>query len=509
VGGVFGSKKLKAIAVKGTGSVAVATDAQKWKEVTHHVLSLFGSNNQHVVPSTPQPWAEYSAPRTRWTARKGLYWGAARPPIETGECKPEDLNRMAFRTAKATYDLGPNAESYTVRMGGCHSCPIRCHSHLDVPSVEQKYGVSRYSASTCVGWGARSFFGSFPDGRRGQTSVEAAVVGRNLADDYGIWNNYSQLYRDFRYAYEKGFIKKNLSEEEYNSIPWDKLEAGDPGFLKDIYRRIAFKEGEFGIALGEGSGRLAERWKFPEEFFKNRSNGVWKMGHPQHHSTDVAWQSGALINMIYNRDAQCHSHTNFLNNGLPLEIQRALAAKLWGPKSLDERNNYTPMNMDKAKFALWSMLRKELHDSLTLCNWMYPLIASPHKSRRYEGDTGAEAQLYSAVTGDEMDGDALDRVALRIFTLHRVLTVRDMGTTDMRRKHDTAPDWVYDFDEDKKPFTPGTSKMDRADIDLAREMFYELLGWDKDSGTPTRAALEKLDLGDVADGLERMGLLPG
>jgi aldehyde:ferredoxin oxidoreductase len=155
------------------------------------------------------------------------------------------------------------------------------------------------------------------------------------------------------------------------------------------------------------------------------------------------------------------------------------------------------------------MLRKELHDSLTLCNWMYPLAASPHKSRQYEGDNSAEAQLYSAVTGDKKDAAELDRVALRIFTLHRALTVRDMGTMDMRRLHDTAPDWVFDIDDDKKPFTPGTSKMDRADIDTAREMFYDLLGWDKKTGAPTRAALEKLDLKDVADDLSRMGLLPG
>jgi aldehyde:ferredoxin oxidoreductase len=151
VGGVFGSKRLKAIAVKGTGSVRIAADKKEWKQLIQYTLSIMGANNQHVVPSTPQPWAEYYAPGSRWTARRGLYWGAASPAVETGECRPEDLHRMAYRTAKATFDLGPNAEKYTVRMGGCVSCPIRCHSHLDVPAVEEKYGFSRYAASTCVG----------------------------------------------------------------------------------------------------------------------------------------------------------------------------------------------------------------------------------------------------------------------------------------------------------------------------------------------------------------------
>jgi aldehyde:ferredoxin oxidoreductase len=507
VGGVFGSKRLKAIAVRGTGSVRIAADKREWKQLIRYTLSIMGANNQHVVPSTPQPWAEYYAPGSRWTARKGLFWGAAQPAVETGECPPEDLNRMGYRTAKATYDLGPNAEKHTVRMGGCVSCPIRCHSHLDMPAVEEKYGVSRYAASTCVGWGGRAFFKSFPDGARGQASIEAAVVGKHLADDLGIWTHYSQLQRDFKYAYDNGFIKANLPDSEYRSIPWQKYESGDPGFLREIYTRIAYKQGEFGAAFGEGSGRLAERWRFPAEYYREPGTSWWKMGHPKHHSSEEGGQAGVLINMMYNRDCQCHSHSNFLGSGLPVKIQKELAAKLWGAGAVDPDNNVTPMNADKARFAVWSVLRKELHDSLTLCNWMYPLAASPLRARGYEGDNGIEAKLYSAVTGDRMDAARLDQAAERIFNLHRVLTMRDMATVDMRTRHDTVPDWVFDHPPDRKPFTPGHYKMDREDIELARDLFYRVLGWDRQTGAPTRSSLEKLGLKEVADRLERLKLL--
>jgi aldehyde:ferredoxin oxidoreductase len=508
VGGVFGSKRLKAIAVKGTGAVRIAAGKNEWKQLIQYTLSIMGANNQHVVPSTPQPWSEFSSPGSRWTARKGLFWGAARPAVETGECRPEDLQRMAYRTAKATYDLGPEAEKYTVRMGGCVSCPIRCHSHLDVPAVEDKYGLSRYAASTCVGWGGRAFFKSFPDGNRGETSIEAAVVGKHLADDLGVWTHYSQLQRDFRYAYDTGLIKANLPESEYRSIPWEKYEKGDPGFLKEIFTRIAYKQGELGIAMGEGSGRLSERWKFPAEYFRKQESGLWKMGHPRHHAAENGGQTGVLINMMYNRDCQCHSHSNFLGSGLPADIQKELAAKLWGDGSVDPQNNVAPMNPGKARFAVWAVLRKELHDSLTLCNWMYPLAASPLKTRGYAGDDGIEAQLYSAVTGDPKDAAQLDQVAERIFTLHRLLTMRDMGTAEMRTRHDTAPDWVFDYPPDRKPFTPGHAKMDRDDIELARDLFYQALGWDRATGAPTRDSLEKLRLKDTADRLAGLGLLP-
>ena len=86
------------------------------------------------------------------------------------------------------------------------------------------------------------------------------------------------------------------------------------------------------------------------------------------------------------------------------------------------------------------MLRKELHDSLTLCNWVWPLAASPLKSRGYEGDVSLEAQFYSAVTGRRGRTRAeLDLVAERIFALHRALTIRDMKTADMRRRARHGP----------------------------------------------------------------------
>ncbi len=57
------------------------------------------------------------------------------------------------------------------------------------------------------------------------------------------------------------------------------------------------------------------------------------------------------------------------------------------------------MTPAKARFAVWSLLRKELHDSLTVCNWVWPLAASPLKSRGYQATVALEAQFYSAVTG--------------------------------------------------------------------------------------------------------------
>jgi len=67
---------------------------------------------------------------------------------------------------------------------------------------------------------------------------------------------------------------------------------------------------------------------------------------------------------------------------------------------------------------------------------------------------------------------------------------------------------VFDSPPNGTPFTPGVSKMERADMELAKDLFYQQLGWDQKTGAPTRETLGKLGLKDVADGLAKMSLLP-
>jgi aldehyde:ferredoxin oxidoreductase len=504
IGGVFGSKKLKAIAVKGTGAVRIAAGKAEWKKLHLHVISLMGSNNQAVVPATPQPWAEFSA-STRWNARKGLFWGAAQPPVETGECDPADLNTIGLRCHKAILDMGPLAEQFTVRSGGCSSCPIRCHWRVELPQIEQ-YGVSRFAGTTCERGQSVRMFPNAP--RNSVRRLEISTVGVHLLDDYGIWTHYSQLERDFVFGYGSGAFKAALPADEYKAIPWNLYEANDPAFLLDIYRRIAYKDGLLGTALGEGSGRTADMLKYPKEYYTDASVTYWGHGKPQHHSNGDNGQVGVLLNMIYNRDAACHSNSNFTLSGLPVKVLMAVAEKNWGPGAVDPRNNYTPMNPAKASWAVWGLLRKEMHDSLTLCNYTWPMSNSPLKSRNYEGDLSVEAQMYSLATGDKKNEKELDLVCERIFTLHRALTIRDWGNVQMREQRDVIPPWIFDSPPDAKPFTPGVSKMDRADMELAKDLFYDALGWDRKTGAPTRATYERLGMKDVADGLEKMKLLP-
>ena len=511
IGAVMGSKNLKAIGVRGTGSVSIAGNKEEWERVIKLHLSLLGANNQHVVPNKPQPWAEYYSAGTRWVAAKGNKWGAADPSIDTGTCDPHNLNRIAYRTNNAAFFLGGRAWKYTVRGNGCTSCPIRCHTILKVPSVSSKYGISEMGQNTCVGLNfGKYFFKSFPDGPLGETAIEACMVGMHLADDLGVWCNYAQMQRDFVKIYYEGIIKNKVGEAEFKSYSWEKYEKGDPAFLFELLPRIAHKEGELATTLGLGTGYMLERWGIPEEEWKKDYNLVyWKMGHPKHHSNEDAGQCGVIINTIYNRDVQCHSHANFTRNGLPIDIQKRLAAETWGSTdAVDAIGAYTPMNVHKAKMAKWSLLRKELHDCLSLCNWMGPWVASPLKERGYRGEDSIESLLYSIATGDKKSREELDKVAERVHLLHRALTIRDMGTKEMRSQHDTIPDWVFTDKSGKPPFTKGTIHMDKEDIQKGMDMFYRELGWDEQTGAPLAETYMKFGLGKVTADLGKKGLLP-
>ncbi|MFC2016155.1 aldehyde ferredoxin oxidoreductase N-terminal domain-containing protein [Chloroflexota bacterium] len=512
LGSVMGSKNLKAIAVKGSGSLKIAADKTVWKNTVTEWLNLCGANSGSVVPSTPQPWSEFSG-GGRWWARPGLFWGAANPPVETGICAPGDLNKIGLRTHKGSSDFSKKdaagriiGELFTVRMGGCHSCPLRCHVLYDLPMLE-KYGYGRYQSNTCSGNQGEQHYAYISEDP--WLSVTAKSLGSVLADDYGIWNNYSQLGKDFQYCYKKGIIKEKLSEEEYNSIPWDLYKAGHPDFNLYYYKAIAYKEGELGEALGLGSWELRERWGIDvNEPDYQAMKKDWKFGSPQHH---VGGQEATLINLVLNRDAQNHVHNSYWGNGLPYELSVEILDEITGlPGSMRKSNDLKPVTQGQARFAMLSAIHNQLHDSLTMCdyNGMSGAWVSPWKDRNYRGEPDIEARLYSAVTGDTVSRQGYEDIGKRIVTLFRALTARYMNEKDQRNKHDLIPNWVFDLPADKEPFTPGHTRHDRADMEKAKDLFYEEFGWDKTTGLPTRAELERLNLGYVADDMAGRGLLP-
>ncbi len=212
-GFVMGAKNLKAIGVKGSGSLKIAADKTTWRDFNYKFLSYMGANNNGVVPKTQQPWAEYYNSGTRWAADKGILWGANANKWDTGYCpdfegptydglKPQ--NKMGMRTHKGHNDYSTmtaqgvsQGVKYTVKMNGCHACPVRCHIATNIPTLQGYGAPSNYNQNTCLGNSViTGVLGTNPTAgypkNVGVTdpSITQAMMSNAVADDYGIWSDY-------------------------------------------------------------------------------------------------------------------------------------------------------------------------------------------------------------------------------------------------------------------------------------------------------------------------------
>ena len=510
---VMGSKKLKALVVRGSQPIYVA-DPQEVADLSDYML-------REIVPSTQQEWAEYFDKGSRWTAQKGLTWALAEGgPIDTGEPKPGEINTVGYRCMKAFKDEGPEAEKYTIKMDGCHSCPIHCYSDLRVPASAANGGYE-ITGNTCV---PNFPFTNYMIKILGDnTSVEAGsedaliwdqVFGSTM-DDLGLWCNYGQIYRDIAHCYATGLLQKVLPPEEYAEINWEGFKNNDPSMVPPLLAKIAANDSEIAY-IGHGPIVWTERWNDPDWWNTPASTLINVRGWPVHHDHECFGQVGLLYNMVFNRDDMIHSAVNFQGCGLPFELKQQIAAEVWGDASaIDPDKNYTPMNEYKANFAWWSIVTDVLHDSLTLCNWVWPMTMSPTKARDYRGDLDLEAKFMKAVTGEDVTTEDLYKMGAKITTLQRANTARgmvgangQMGTNDFRNVHDVVTEWPFTMDPDIEVFTEGTNKMDKEDFQTALTMMYECFGWDPELGCPTAECLDYYDMPDVKEDLAALGLLP-
>ena len=106
--------------------------------------------------------------------------------------------------------------------------------------------------------------------------------------------------------------------------------------------------------------------------------------------------------------------------------------------------------------------------------------------------------IVNAVTGWETSLFELMKAAERGMAMARAFNAREGFTA----KDDYMPDRFFE------PFTSGPLKgvaHKRHEFRAAVETFYDMSGWDHELAAPTRARYEELDLGWVADELERHG----
>ncbi len=161
-------------------------------------------------------------------------------------------------------------------------------------------------------------------------------------------------------------------------------------------------------------------------------------------------------------------------------------------------------------------------NSVLYCDWAWADIVNPY-GPDYEGMTPeGEPKFFNAVTGQNItfaEGMEIgrkiwnmDRAIWAIQGRHRDLEVFTGYTYEDPSKGDKnsfeLPYILPVHEEGEWKFKNVSGRMlDRAKVEEVKTKFYEFEGWDPATGWPTRASLEKLDLGFVADELEKAGKL--
>ena len=97
--------------------------------------------------------------------------------------------------------------------------------------------------------------------------------------------------------------------------------------------------------------------------------------------------------------------------------------------------------------------------------------------------------------------EELDKAGLRLQNVYRAIQIRNYD-----RNRDLEWNEVVPFFKRQDGTTGAVIDEDKFAVMV--DNFYELHGWDKTTGWPTRATLEELDLKNIADELQAIDKLP-
>jgi aldehyde:ferredoxin oxidoreductase len=133
----------------------------------------------------------------------------------------------------------------------------------------------------------------------------------------------------------------------------------------------------------------------------------------------------------------------------------------------------------------------------------FPILTSLNNPPDFKGDPDIERRLYCSATGEDLSLDEWLKIGERLFNLERCVMVREgrrkkddtVGEYHFRIPETVVPPW------EKAQETPPVANKQK--FETMRDEFYRLRGWDPNTGVPTESKLNELELHDIADELIR------
>jgi aldehyde:ferredoxin oxidoreductase len=446
IGTVMGVKKLKAIAVRGSGGIPLA-DVDRFVSVSKDV------HDEILVDETDVLTREYGIPgmMPEW-ARAG----------EVGA-----YNFRGVFVEQAEQLSGQHmAELGYFRAGlACSACGIGCRHFLSNDS--SPYGPLRASlpeAEPLIALGSQC----------GIADTDAVLEASALCDDLGLDVLSTGLTIAWAMeCYEKGMI----SPEQADGL---ELEWGNVEVLHELIGRIARREGPLADLLAEGTRRAAaevggDSWKWAMQ-----ARGL------EQSSPDARGAKGYALGFAVNPRGPDHLAAQPIAEFGGTPEARAVVKEVCG----DEGYAVAHSPVKKAELVRWHEDCQAVSDALGVCMQVTvgPYMMTPERM----------AALLSATWGIEIDSEELMRAGRRIVTLERCFNVRQ-GAERSREQH--LPWRMMHEPLEEGPNAGRVTS--QAEIDYMLDQYYSLHGWDVHTGRPTEEVLVALGLESLCSDLAR------
>lgn len=468
IGAALGSKRLKAIAVKGTGKRVKVAKPERLKELIEYYRSL-----KHGFPYYDEGFRNVLS---RW----------AHDP------------RLEFRLVP-----GEN----TLKKQPCYGCLGKCPRSAYRAKDGRMGKFICHSAWVYQPW-AEMYYGDWND---------VPFNATKLCDNYGL----DTIDIDFTISWLNECYKAGILTDENTGIPLSKV--GSQEYIETLTRKISMREG-FGDILAQGLDKAAaEVGTAAMEQLEN----VGMLSEPKYsqpygprlyittgilHAMEPRLPMSVLHELATFMGYWLTCHMG-LNTFPTTQTVRTVAEKFWGSELAADFSTYE----GKALAAKKIQDRSYVKECLILCDWLWPIMHLEF-SEDHVGDPTLESKLVSAVTGNELDEEGLNGIGERVFNLQRAILVRE---GHKGRESDRIPEQAYTVPleyeiQDPQCLMPGKdgevicrkgAVVDREQFEKMKDEYYQLRQWDVATGFQTKSQLEALGLKDVAQELEKRGLL--
>ena len=440
-GCIAGSKKLKAVVVRGTQGLSLAhpKEALKYaKEAVDQIMSTKVAKAMSV-DGTAYIW--------NVTNSSGLLeWMNG----QTNKYPFGDWHELTIEKFIDEYSLGTVA---------CFGCTIHCRHQFrlkDGPLAGDFGEGPEYNTQTT--------FGSF-----GLTNWEDMLYNWHLANLYGIdTTGWCNLVRGSMELYQRGIINKEITGGL--DLSWTNAREVIPKLLE-----LTAKNEGFGAILAKGHlGLISELSKYSDQvpYYILHCKGLGKLGNVDRvqpsFSLGIATSTRGADHLT-SRPALDHFH-------LPEDVLE----KIYGGYVSSDYTSYD----GKARMVRWHEDTYALVDCLGTCKFQ-TVFFSPNLPSLKEW-----VKYLHYIVGMEYTVEELFEVGERVYTLEKLINNREAGHT---RKDDYPPDRSFK-EGHKYGLGPVKGKhMERKKYDKMLDEYYELHGWDK-NGVPTPETVKHLQL---------------